>query len=211
MLVDESQLPDWPVLPPFDDIASLFHTETTAFFYQYRILFLHNRGRQWHPFNGPPASDLLDLVAAHTNRLCRELQADAGLLPNVHESQCRGEGVVILTDTDTLDNPSHATLFAELDANLPSNCAVFVLPETTGFDPLAIERARRILSRIAASNGFHNWGGVRSPATLVTELVRTFEHIASGLIRSDRTEKFDDEQVRSEALASARELEMMLL
>src|SRR5579875_49101 len=126
--VNETQLPEWPALPPFDQIPSLFHTDATALSYQYAVAFLHHQGPQWRPFAGPPVSDLLDVVAAQTNRLCREIPANADFSTQLLQSQQQREAVVILTDADTLDDPGIASLLSQLDADLKSNCALFVLP-----------------------------------------------------------------------------------
>lgn len=204
--VNEAELPEWPPLPPFDQIPSIFHADALAPSYQYAIASLHSQGSQWRPFGGPPVSDLRDTVAAHTSRLCREISVNADFSATLSQSSQAREAVVVLTDTDTLDDPANACLIAELDAGFTSSCALFVLPGAGGFDPLAIQRARAKLPRIAAAGGPNNWGGVRSPATLVTELVRAFETLASDLVRADPGKKFEDDSVRTDALASGREL-----
>ena len=62
--VIESALPEWPQLPPFDEIPSIFHTDASTLLYQYGVVFLHNQGRTWRPFGDAPVSTLPDLVAA---------------------------------------------------------------------------------------------------------------------------------------------------
>ena len=73
--VNESALPEWPQLPPFDEIPSIFHADASTLLHQYGVVFLHNQGRTWRPFGDAPVSTLPDAVAAQTNRLCREIVA----------------------------------------------------------------------------------------------------------------------------------------
>jgi TIR domain len=77
--VNESALPEWPQLPPFDEIPSIFHADASTLLYQYGVVFLHNQGRTWCPFGDAPVSTLPDAVAAQTNRLCREIVAGPDL------------------------------------------------------------------------------------------------------------------------------------
>jgi hypothetical protein len=77
--VNESALPGWPQLPPFDEIPSIFHADASTLLQQYGVVFLHNQGRTWRPFGDAPVSTLPDAVAAQTNRLCREIVAGPDL------------------------------------------------------------------------------------------------------------------------------------
>jgi hypothetical protein len=206
--IAESELPEWPSLPAFEQIPNLFNVEASAASYQYAVTFLHKDGRAWKPFGGPVVSELPDFVAAHTNRLCREIPSGVALAAELTQAQQRREAVAILTDTDTLDDPARAADLAALDAALPDNCALIVLPGAAGPDTAALDRARSRFPKVAASSGPHNWGAIRSQSMLVTELVRSLESIGSALVRSDPAAKFDDPTVRAAARSAGRELDV---
>jgi hypothetical protein len=205
--IKETDLPTWPALPAFDDIPSIFHADASELSHQYGVVFLHGKGRDWSPF-GSAAADLLDVVTAQTNRLCREIPVDAGLVASLAAANNRRESVVILTDIDTLDDPAQAKLLAELDAASLPNCAIVLLSGSQNLDASAIERARAMLPSIAASNRPNSWGTVRTQPMLIAEVVRTLERLAPGLVRNDPAEKFDDLQMRADALALGRDLDV---
>ncbi|MBC7924782.1 MAG: toll/interleukin-1 receptor domain-containing protein [Bryobacteraceae bacterium] len=202
--VKESDLPEWPPLPDFEKIPSIFHGDDTANAYGYSIVMLHPEKAQWKPF-GIPASTLCDTVAAQTSRVCRQLPAGPDLVDRIFACEDRRESVAVITDFATISTEGSLErhLLDEISKKGMRNCAVVVLADSSLSSQDAYTHAFTKLSSdfpdMVTSEVPHCLLAIRSTVTFLPDLIRTLERVNVALLKRDTPTKLEDDQSRQAA------------
>jgi hypothetical protein len=208
--VRESELPELPTLPPFDEIRSVFHDVA----YGFRLAVLHADGAGWTPYpGGGTIRRLADTVSAELRVGWGDVSGEPDLIQAIKAAEGNREAVVVVGDGSSLAADARSrTLLEQLTRETMRNFVLLLVwPPEAGTAAQRAQEVEAILPgarSLLASASRHDLVGLDSFGALRDRIEQSFVQLRQSLVAADPAQRADDPGVRATAQEAGLSLDV---